>query len=132
MKPVYKKYQLGSYVSSKDGKIGTVSSISEDQVSIKHSDDNVTYSAWEDIVPVPLSPEYMAAIGFSNVKKSNYAHHIEYTTDIRINGRFYFSRGIVFKDRSIWTFNSVAAIDVHQLQSIIWVISPTHEFPPVT
>lgn len=121
-----KRYLLGSIVTVNVHKVGQIISMTEEEVGVVYSDKTKELVPWHYIRPINLSPEYMKAIGFNLVKKIDHPHHTEYMMDTRINGKFYTSRGIVLKDRSIWNFNNVSVRYIHQVQSLIWIIEPSY------
>lgn len=123
-----KRYGLGHIVGVRDGDVGEIIGMTLDTVTVRYKDQEGTTVSWNSIYPVPVSVEMMQKIGFSIIKKQDLPHHTEYLMDIKINGRFYSSKGILLKDRSIWSFNNVSARFIHQIQSLIWIIEPKTEF----
>lgn len=123
-----KRYGLGHIVGVRDGDVGEIVGMTLDTVTVRYKNQEVITVSWNSIYPVPVSVEMMQKIGFSTIKKQDLPHHTEYLMDIKINGRFYSSKGILLKDRSIWSFNNVSARFIHQIQSLIWIIEPKTEF----
>lgn len=123
-----RRYLLGSIVSVNVIDTAQIISMTPEGVEVEHPNKKTEKVFWHQIRPIWLSPEYMQKIGFNLVKKINHPHHTEYMMDIKINGRFYTARGIVLKDRSIWSFNSVSIKYIHQVQSLIWIIEPDYDF----
>lgn len=123
-----KRYGLGHIVGVRDGDVGEIIGMTLDTVTVRYKNQEVITVSWNSIYPVPVSVEMMQKIGFSIIKKQDLPHHTEYLMDIKINGRFYSSKGILLKDRSIWSFNNVSARFIHQIQSLIWIIEPKTEF----
>jgi hypothetical protein len=123
-----KRYGLGHIVGVREGDIGEIIGMTLETVTVRYKDQEDITVSWNSIYPVPVSVEMMQKIGFSIIKKQDLLHHTEYLMDIKINGRFYSSKGILLKDRSIWSFNNVSARFIHQIQSLIWIIEPKIDF----
>jgi len=123
-----KRYGLGHMIGVREGDVGEIVGMTLETVTVRYKDQEDTTVSWNSIYPVPVSVEMMQKIGFSIIKKQDLPHHTEYLMDIKINGRFYSSKGILLKDRSIWSFNNVSARFIHQIQSLIWIIEPSISF----
>ncbi len=123
-----KRYGLGHIIGVREGDVGEIVGMTLETVTVRYKDQEDTTVSWNSTYPVPVSVEMMQKIGFSIIKKQDLPHHTEYLMDIKINGRFYSSKGILLKDRSIWSFNNVSARFIHQIQSLIWIIEPKTEF----
>ena len=123
-----KRYGLGHIIGVREGDVGEIVGMTLETVTVRYKDQEDTTVSWNSIYPVPVSVEMMQKIGFSIIKKQDLPHHTEYLMDIKINGRFYSSKGILLKDRSIWSFNNVSARFIHQIQSLIWIIEPSISF----
>lgn len=123
-----KRYGLGHIVGVREGDVGEIVGMTLETVTVRYKDQEDTTVNWNSTYPVPVSVEMMQKIGFSIIKKQDLPHHTEYLMDIKINGRFYSSKGILLKDRSIWSFNNVSARFIHQIQSLIWIIEPSISF----
>ena len=83
---------------------------------------------WHFVKPVELTEELMYKIGFVVIKKIDNPHHLDINMSIKINGRYYYSRGIVFDNKSMWSFYGAGIKYLHQLQQLIWIIEPKYEF----
>jgi hypothetical protein len=116
-----KRYQLGSYVNVKHLGVSSIKGMDDEMVTI-YSDEKLP---WHYIKPLEISEDHMIDIGFELLKKISNPHHMDINMCIRINGRFYFARGIVYDDKSIWSFYGSGVRYVHQLQQLIWIIEPT-------
>jgi hypothetical protein len=128
MGPDSKRYLLGSIVSVYVKNDAEIIGMTSDKVEVKYPDGKTEFVLWYHIRPINLGPDYMRQIGFSLMKKIEHPHHMEYCMDIKINGKFYTARGIVLKDRSIWSFNNVSIRYLHQVQSLVWIIEPNYTF----
>lgn len=122
-----KRYGLGHIVGVREGDVGEIIGMTLDTVTVKYKSGETTIVNWNSIYPVAVSVDMMQKIGFSIIKKQDLPHHTEYLLDIKINGKFYSSKGILLKDRSLWNFNNVSARYIHQIQSLIWIIEPKIE-----
>lgn len=100
--------------------------MTEDTVEVMYVDKSKETVSWYHVSPINLHVEAMLHLGYSLTRKIEHPHHMEYVMNIKINGRFYMARGIVLKDRSIWSFNNVSVRHLHQVQSLIWIIEPTY------
>ncbi len=123
-----KRYQLGSFVSVRGTKLSKVISINKEEVLVEYIDDITETVPWHYIYPVNIEIKTMESLGFKILRKETFNHHTEYTMDIKINGRFYNAKGIVLKDRSIWSFNNTTVRHIHQVQSLLWIFDPSLNF----
>jgi hypothetical protein len=64
-------------------------------------------------------------MGFETIKEKENPYHRDISLVIRVNGKFYNIRGIVYDDKSIWVFQGITILYIHQLQNIIGIIEPT-------
>ena len=128
MGPDSKRYLLGSIVSVYVKSDAEIIGMSEDKVDVRYPDGKLDTVLWHHIRPISLGPDYMKQIGFSLIKKIEHPHHTEYTMDLKINSKFYTAKGIVLKDRYIWSFNNVSIRYLHQVQSLVWIIEPNYVF----
>lgn len=119
-----KRYQLGSYVDVKGIGMLSITAISMENVKVSNGEE----LPWHYIKPVDLSEQLMKEIGFEMIKKTNNSHHIDVNMSIKIMGRFYFTRGIVYENKSMWSFYGAGIKYLHQLQQIVWIIDPSYEF----
>jgi hypothetical protein len=127
MNPGGRRYSLESIVIVDVYKTGQITSMSEDTVDVVYADKSKEAVSWYHISPINLHVDVMVHLGFSLTRKTEHPHHMEYVMNIKINGRLYMARGIVLKDRSIWSFNNVSIRYLHQVQSLIWIIEPTYK-----
>jgi len=121
-----RRYSIGHLVGVRD--LGTVeiTELYSDKIKVKQK---FEYEVpWDSIYPLPIDVDTLKNIGFLLFKKTEFPHHLEYLTDIKINGRFYSCRGVLLKDRSLWYFNNISTRYVHEIQSLIWIIEPTFNF----
>ena len=118
-----KRYQLGNYVAVKG--LGMLSIVAMDEERVVMS--NGEGLPWHYVKPIELTEELMYKIGFVLIKKIDNPHHLDVNMSIKINGRFYYSRGIVFDNKSMWSFYGAGIKYLHQLQQIIWIIEPTFD-----
>lgn len=123
-----KRYQLGSFVSVKGTKIAKIISLSEESATVKYKDKIEETIPWHDIYPISIDTKTMGLLGFKILRKEDFKYHTEYSMDIKINGKFYNAKGIVLKDRSIWSFNSTTVRNIHQVQSILWILDYSMSF----
>lgn len=119
-----KRYQLGSYVAVKGLGMRTITGMDLEKVFVSNDEG----LPWHFVKPVELTEELMYKIGFVVIKKIDNPHHLDINMSIKINGRYYYSRGIVFDDKSMWSFYGAGIKYLHQLQQLIWIIEPKYEF----
>lgn len=119
-----KRYQLGDYVAVKGLGMLSIAEMTVDKVFMSNGEG----LPWHYIKPVELTEELMKEIGFQLIKKIDNPHHQDVNMSIKINGRYYHARGILFEDKSMWSFYGVGIKHLHQLQHIIWIIEPSFEF----
>ena len=118
-----KRYQLGNYVAVKGTGMLSIVEMTKESVLMSNGEG----LPWHLIKPVELSEELMYKVGFELIKKIDNPHHQDVNMSIKINGRFYYARGIIFDDKSMWSFYGVGIKYLHQLQQILWIIEPTFE-----
>lgn len=123
-----KRYTLNSYVNVQGTGINKIVAMSEDTVKVMRSDGTVEELPWHYIKPIGVTEEIMLGIGFELIKKISNTHHIDLNFNIKLNGRFYNSRGVIYKDEAIWSFYGVSIRYLHQLQQIFWIIEPKYVF----
>lgn len=119
-----KRYQLGSYVAVKGLGMRTITGMDLEKVYVSNDEG----LPWHFVKPVELTEELMYKTGFVLIKKVDNPKHQDVNMSIKINGRYYYSRGIIFDEKSMWGFYGVGIKYLHQLQQIIWIIEPTYEF----
>jgi hypothetical protein len=119
-----KRYQLGSYVAVKGLGMRTITGMDLEKVFVSNDEG----LPWHFVKPVELTEELMYKIGFVVIKKIDNPHHLDINMSIKINGRYYYSRGIIFDDKSMWSFYGAGIKYLHQLQQLIWIIEPKYEF----
>jgi hypothetical protein len=119
-----KRYQLGSYVAVKGLGMRTITGMDLEKVFVSNDEG----LPWHFVKPVELTEELMYKIGFVVIKKIDNPHHLDINMSIKINGRYYYSRGIVFDNKSMWSFYGAGIKYLHQLQQLIWIIEPKYEF----
>jgi hypothetical protein len=119
-----KRYQLGSYVTVKGLGMRTITGMDLEKVFVSNDEG----LPWHFVKPVELTEELMYKIGFVVIKKIDNPHHLDINMSIKINGRYYYSRGIIFDDKSMWSFYGAGIKYLHQLQQLIWIIEPKYEF----
>ena len=119
-----KRYQLGSYVAVKGLGMRTITGMDLEKVFVSNDEG----LPWYFVKPVELTEELMYKIGFVVIKKIDNPHHLDINMSIKINGRYYYSRGIIFDDKSMWSFYGAGIKYLHQLQQLIWIIEPKYEF----
>ena len=119
-----KRYQLGSYVAVKGLGMRTITGMDLEKVFVSNDEG----LPWHFVKPVELTEELMYKIGFVVIKKIDNPHHLDINMSIKINGRYYYSRGIVFDNKSMWSFYGAGIKYLHQLQHLIWIIEPKYEF----
>ena len=119
-----KRYQLGSYVAVKGLGMRTITGMDLEMVFVSNDEG----LPWHFVKPVELTEELMYKIGFVVIKKIDNPHHLDINMSIKINGRYYYSRGIVFDNKSMWSFYGAGIKYLHQLQQLIWIIEPKYEF----
>jgi len=123
-----KRYTLNSYVDVQGTGMNKIIAMKEDTVTVVRGDGTIEELPWHYIKPVVLTEEIMLSIGFAILKKISNTHHIDLNFNIRLNGRFYNSRGVIYKDDTIWSFYGVSIRYLHQLQQIFWIIEPKYIF----
>ena len=119
-----KRYQVGSYVAVKGLGMRTITGMDLEKVFVSNDEG----LPWHFVKPVELTEELMYKIGFVVIKKIDNPHHLDINMSIKINGRYYYSRGIVFDNKSMWSFYGAGIKYLHQLQQLIWIIEPKYEF----
>lgn len=119
-----KRYQLGNYVAVKGLGMLSIAEMTKEKVVMSNGEGLY----WHLVKPIELAEELMYKVGFVMIKKIDHPHHVDLNMSIKINGRFYYARGIVFKDKAMWSFYGAGIKYLHQLQQIIWIIEPTFEF----
>jgi hypothetical protein len=128
MKSDDNKYQLGSFISVNGVTIGRIESINLKEAIVRYDENTVETVPLYYIYPINLSDNYMIKLGFSMLRKDKHPNHVENYMTIRVNGKFYNAKGIILKDRSIWSFNNLTIRYIHQVQSAMWIIEPYYNF----
>lgn len=121
-------YQLGNYVVDWKKNIGEIIKMDMEEVVLKCKVNTSNFVKWNDFSPIPITVDIMKALGFSIVEQKENPYHRKYSMAIMLNGRFYNAIGIVYEDKSIWSFNSITLLYIHQVQNIISIISPSTSF----
>jgi len=123
-----KRYQLGSFISVRGTKLAKVTGINKEGVLVEYEDNTEETVPWHYVYPLSIDVKTMELLGFKVLRKDQFAHHTEYLMDIKVNGKFYNSKGIVLKDRNIWSFNNTTVRNIHQIQSLLWIIDSSLSF----
>ena len=120
-----KAYQLGNYIQDWQKKIAMVVEINQKGVLAEYADKQTYFLEWHDLKPLEIKIPIMIEMGFSIAREKDNPYHKEIGMSILLGGRFYNARGIVYDNRSIWVFNSVTTLYIHQIQNIISIIDPS-------
>lgn len=121
-------YQLGNYVIDWKKNVGEIIKLDEGGVVLKCKMDPYNSVKWNDFNPISITVDVMKGLGFSIVDQKENPYHRRYSMAIILNGRFYNAVGIVYEDKSIWSFNNITVLYLHQIQNIISIISPSTSF----
>ena len=124
-KDFMKAYQLGNYIQDWQKKIAMVVEINQKGVLAEYADTQTYFLEWHDLKPIEIKIPIMIEMGFSIAREKDNPYHKEVGMSILLGGKFYNARGIVYDDKSIWVFNSVTVLYVHQIQNIISIIDPS-------
>lgn len=119
-----KRYQLGNYIQDWQKKIAMVVEINQKGILAEYADSQTYFLEWHDMKPLEITVQLMKEMGFTLAREKDNPYHKEIGMSIILGGKFYNSRGIIYNDRSIWTFNSTTLIYIHQIQNIIYIIDP--------
>jgi hypothetical protein len=120
-----KAYQLGNYIKDWQKKVAMIIEIDQKGVLAEYLDNKTYKLEWHDFKPIEISVPLMVEIGFSVVKEKDNPYHKDVSMTTVLNGKFYNARGVLYKGNSIWTFNNITVIYLHQVQNIISIIDPT-------
>jgi hypothetical protein len=119
-----KRYQLGNYIQDWQKKIAMVVEINQKGILAEYANNQTYFLEWHDMKPLEITVQLMKEMGFTVAREKDNPYHKEIGMSILLGGKFYNSRGIIYSDRSIWTFNSTTLLYVHQVQNIISIIDP--------
>ena len=119
-----KTYQLGNYIQDWQKKIAMVVEINQKGILAEYADNQPYFLEWHDMKPLEVTVQLMKEMGFSVAREKDNPYHKEIGMSILLGGKFYNSRGIIYNDRSIWTFNSTTLLYIHQIQNIVSIIDP--------
>lgn len=120
-----KAYQIGNYIQDWQKKIAMVVEINQKGVLAEYADDQAYFLEWHDVKPLEIKIPIMVEMGFSIAREKDNPYHKEIGMSILLGGKFYNARGIVYENRSIWVFNNVTLLYVHQVQNIISIVDPS-------
>lgn len=123
-KDFMKAYQLGNYIQDWQKKIAMVVEINQKGVLAEYADNQTYFLEWHDLKPLEIKIPILIEMGFSIAREKDNTYHKEIGMSILLGGKFYNSRGIIYDDRSIWVFNSVTVLYIHQVQNIVSIIYP--------
>lgn len=101
--------------------------INQKGILAEYANNQTYFLEWHDMKPLEITVQLMKEMGFTVAREKDNPYHKEIGMSILLGGKFYNSRGIIYNDRSIWTFNSTTLLYLHQIQNIISIIDPTRE-----
>lgn len=120
-----KAYQIGNYIQDWQKKIAMVVEINQKGILAEYADNQTYFLEWHDLKPIEIKIPIMVEMGFSIAREKDNPYHKEIGMSILLGGKFYNARGIVYENKSIWVFNSVSLLYIHQVQNIISIIYPS-------
>ena len=98
--------------------------INQKGILAEYADSQTYFLEWHDMKPLEITVQLMKEMGFTLAREKDNPYHKEIGMSIILGGKFYNSRGIIYNDRSIWTFNSTTLLYIHQIQNIVSIIDP--------
>lgn len=98
--------------------------INQKGILAEYADNQTYFLEWHDMKPLEITVQLMKEMGFTVAREKDNPYHKEIGMSILLGGKFYNSRGIIYNDRSIWTFNSTTLLYIHQIQNIVSIIDP--------
>ena len=119
-----KRYQLGNYIQDWRKNVATIKEIDQKGIMALYAEDVSHYLEWHDFSPLEIKVDLLEQMGFAIVKKKQNMYHQDISMAINLNGKFYNTRGIIYEDKNIWTFQGITVLYVHQIQNIISIIEP--------
>lgn len=120
-----KAYQIGNYIQDWQKKIAMIVEINQKGVLAEYADDQTYFLEWHDMKPIEIKIPILIEMGFAIAKEKDNPYHKEIGMSILLGGKFYTTIGIIYDNKSIWVFNSVTLLYIHQIQNIISIIYPT-------
>jgi hypothetical protein len=119
------RYQIGNYIQDWQKKVAMVKEIDQRGILAQYAEEGTYKLEWHDFTPLDINVPLLHEMGFETIKEKENPYHRDISLVIRVNGKFYNIRGIVYDDKSIWVFQGITILYIHQLQNIIGIIEPT-------
>ena len=120
-----KRYELGNYVKDWGNRIVKVVGINYSNITVQYGGDEEATLEWHDISPIQIRVGLLKEMGFYLVEEKRNPYHVKYSMSIVLGGKYYNVTGIEYEDKSLWSFNSVSVIYIHQLQNLVSIIMPS-------
>ena len=120
-----KRYQIGNYIQDWQKKIAVVKEVDQKGILAQYAEESTYNLEWHDFTPIDIKADLLQHMGFEIVKQKDNPYHKDISMAITVNRKFYNIRGILYEDKSIWVFQTITVLYIHQIQNILYIIEPT-------
>lgn len=120
-------YQIGNYIKVRGLEISKVKKISEDFVWFITQSGLHSGLPLADVGPLPLTLDIITSLGFKKIIETPRILHTEYSFEIEINSRFYYVKGVKYKNDYKWNILNLTLTHTHQLQNYFKLVDDKKE-----
>ena len=112
-------YQLNNFVLFRYKDIVRIVALDLNLVEIETSQGIRLKITYHEISPLSITPELMTKSGFTLFEMNKKQLHNEYMFEKHIAGKFFYVRGIEYKNKTLWYISNLSIQYYHQLQNYL-------------